>query len=167
MTLLVTTHSEKETVEAGEQLGALLQGGSVVLLHGDLGAGKTRFAKGIARGLGVKTEVTSPTFNLVLEYALAASTPKTLRHFDLYRLERADQLEDIDYFGLIEDDEAVSLVEWGSKFDESLPLDYLLVCITNDENRPEQRNLEISARGSRSKELLARYANAASLGKTK
>ena len=160
----------------GEKLSSLLQGGDVVLLDGDLGAGKTHFAKGVAKGVGVEQALTSPTFNLVLEYPLAkgllfhdeknsvetgqneVQPPRLLRHFDLYRLECAEQLEDIDYFGLIEQSDAVSLVEWGSKFSESLPLDYLLIQIEVDSGHDNARTLELSARGARAEELLSRYA---------
>ena len=164
MTLCLTTHSEDETTALGSRLGAVLHGGAVILLDGDLGAGKTRFAKGVARALGVSGTLTSPTFNLVLEYPLANDDttrlehPRYLRHFDLYRLEQAEQLDDLDYFGLIEEQDAVSLVEWGSKFASHLPLDYVLVNILMVDGAPEQRTLELSAEGARSEEMLERFA---------
>lgn len=79
-----TTHSEVETRRLGERLGALLRAGDVVFLTGDLGAGKTTFSKGVARGLGVRGEVTSPTFTLVAEYV--GRVP--VAHMDLYRLQQ-------------------------------------------------------------------------------
>lgn len=167
MCYVVTTYSEAETIALGTRLGKLLSGGEVVLLDGDLGAGKTHLSKGIARGLGAQDEVNSPTFNIVLEYSLASgehvsstassaahsiapsdasstassaapsvahsAAPTVLRHFDLYRLEQADDLDDIDYFGLLEDEQAVSVVEWGSKFADALPLDYLHIVLRVDE----------------------------------
>jgi len=202
-----TTQSEEETIALGEHLGALLFGGAVVLLDGNLGAGKTRFAQGVARALGVSSIVTSPTFNLVLEYPLdrgqkgdssgtagggagterdgaivpdasweASGTiapslsvpapprrppfcpPRLLRHFDLYRLDNPEQLDDLDYFGLIEEYDAVSLVEWGSKFASMLPLDYILVDIGIDDDEHNQRRIEFSAAGSQSMELLGQFA---------
>jgi tRNA threonylcarbamoyladenosine biosynthesis protein TsaE len=105
-------------------LGRALQPGDVVLLTGDLGAGKTQFTKGIAQALDIEEAVTSPTFNLVCEYDSAQGV--TLRHFDLYRLEDETELDDIDYFGLLEG-KAICVVEWGDKFPNALPLDYLLV----------------------------------------
>ena len=131
-------------------------GGDVVLLDGDLGAGKTCFTGGVARGLGLAQRMTSPTFNLVLEYPLENS-PMVLRHFDLYRLEHAEQLDDLDYFGLIEQEDAISIVEWGSKFSERLPLDYLLVSIEFDAAKPNERILEFSAQGSRAEALLSQF----------
>jgi len=208
----------------------------VILLDGDLGAGKTRLAKGVAQGLGVSKTVTSPSFNLVLEYPIPQATQedsklcdntlsfagltgeprldrgtykvsdfleesdtlyvplsspahtcrperseaqpkdpedtldvendpvnaitsfKILRHFDLYRLERAEQLDDLDYFGLIEEPDAVSLVEWGNKFASHLPLDHLLVSMMVDEDDPNKRLIKISAEGARSQGLLESLA---------
>ena len=106
-----TTHAESETAAAGRRLGETLSAGDVVLLFGDLGAGKTVFVRGLAEGLGINSaEVTSPTFTLVQEYR-AGRLP--LIHVDLYRLN--DPLE-IDELGL---DElaagAVLAVEWGEK----------------------------------------------------
>jgi tRNA threonylcarbamoyladenosine biosynthesis protein TsaE len=175
--LSFTTANEDETRALGQRLGALLRGGCVVLLDGDLGAGKTRFSQGVAQALGAHDALTSPTFNLVLEYPLeqmkaqapspcfTASSllfpdPRLLRHFDLYRLEQPEQLDDLDYFALIEEPDAVSLVEWGSKFKDYLPLDYILARITVGEDAPEQRILELSAVGICSLEVLARFAGA-------
>ena len=82
----ILTASEEETSAAGERLAATLQAGAVLLLYGDLGAGKTAFVRGLARGLGSQgDEVTSPTFTIVQEY----SGRVTLYHVDLYRLDRA------------------------------------------------------------------------------
>jgi hypothetical protein len=88
--------------------------------------------------------------------AAAAQSPKVLRHFDLYRLDDPSQLEDIDYFGLLEDECAASLVEWGTRFADELPLEYLSLQI---ETLPEQpanaRLLHWSAQGQRGERLLA------------
>ena len=92
--MTVTTHSEQETEGLGEALArALLPpgGGAVIALYGDLGAGKTAFVRGLARGLGVAGPVVSPTFTIVNEYAGA----RELFHFDMYRLQSADELFDI------------------------------------------------------------------------
>ncbi len=115
--------SAHDTMEIGRRLGRLAQAGDVVVLTGDLGAGKTQFSKGFAAGLGVDDEVTSPTFTIMVEYV---GDELPLLHFDLYRLESVEALEDIDYFGMLESG-AVCLVEWGDKFPEALPEDYLEV----------------------------------------
>lgn len=121
--LSCTSASAQETMEIGRKLAELAQAGDVVVLTGDLGAGKTQFSKGFAAGLGVDDEVTSPTFTIMVEYV---GDELPLLHFDLYRLEGAWALEDIDYFGMLESG-AVCLVEWGDKFPEALPEDYLEV----------------------------------------
>jgi tRNA threonylcarbamoyl adenosine modification protein YjeE len=117
-----TAFSVAETMDLGASLGRELARGDVVLLSGDLGAGKTQFVKGVAQGLGVACPVTSPTFNLMLEYELPDG--RLLRHFDLYRIDSSKQLDDIDYFGCLESG-ALCLVEWGDKFADAMPLDWL------------------------------------------
>jgi tRNA threonylcarbamoyladenosine biosynthesis protein TsaE len=114
--MAITTRSAEQTGLLGQRLGELLQPGDVVLLSGDLGVGKTTFSKGVAKGLGVEGEVTSPTFTLVAEYE--GRIPFV--HMDLYRLyedgeasaERVQQaLRDIGWEDYLEGDGAV-LVEW-------------------------------------------------------
>lgn len=116
----------------GEATAVLLAPGDVILLSGDLGAGKTQFTKGIARGLKVAEPVTSPTFNILLVHEGRIA----LNHFDLYRLEHSEELEDIDYFGTLESD-GVSVVEWGDRFPDALPSDGLdaVITITGDDER--------------------------------
>jgi len=116
--------SSEETVAAGERLGALLAPGSVVLLVGPLGAGKTTFAKGVARGLGVADQIISPTYTIVSEYR--GRLP--FHHVDLYRVEGREQIENL---GL--DDflwgEGASLVEWGEKIEADISLPHLRVTL--------------------------------------
>lgn len=109
------SHSVEETRELARRMAQAAEAGDVILLVGDLGAGKTHFTQGFAAGLGIPDVPTSPTFNLVCEYR-GGRLP--LYHFDLYRLEDAGQLDDIDYWGITEGD-GVSLVEWGDKFPEA------------------------------------------------
>ncbi|HJF65950.1 MAG TPA: tRNA (adenosine(37)-N6)-threonylcarbamoyltransferase complex ATPase subunit type 1 TsaE [Slackia equolifaciens] len=109
------SHSVEDTQELARRMAQAAQPGDVILLVGDLGAGKTHFAQGFASGLHTPDVPTSPTFNLVCEYQ-GGRLP--LYHFDLYRLEDASQLDDIDYWGITEGD-GVSLVEWGDKFPEA------------------------------------------------
>jgi tRNA threonylcarbamoyladenosine biosynthesis protein TsaE len=105
----ITTHSAHETARLGQLLGEILQSGDVVLLSGDLGAGKTTFSKGVARGLGVEDEVTSPTFTLVAEHE--GRIP--LAHMDLYRLEGnlTESADDAFWEDYLESEYAV-LIEW-------------------------------------------------------
>ena len=98
---VVHAHRERGSDHGGRRaLAPLLVAGDVVLLSGDLGAGKTQLTKGVAEGLGVAEPVTSPTFNILLVHQ--GRLP--LYHFDLYRLERADELEDLDYYATLEAD---------------------------------------------------------------
>ena len=110
---LIATHSESETAAAGRELASTLSAGDVVLLYGDLGAGKTAFVRGLAEGLGVApAEVSSPTFTLVQEYR-GGRVP--LIHVDLYRLNDAREIDDL---GLDEIAAGgVLAIEWADKLE--------------------------------------------------
>ena len=111
MTVDVVTTSEEETESAGEQLAASLGPGDVVLLFGDLGAGKTAFVRGLARGLGASGEdVSSPTFTIIQEY----SGRVTLYHVDLYRLEPLE-VDDLGLDDLVSG-EGVVAIEWADRW---------------------------------------------------
>ena len=110
------SHSTEETIAIGEELGRTLVPGDVLILTGDLGAGKTQLTKGIARALGVADDVTSPTFTIQMVYP---GRDMDLNHFDLYRLERADQLEDTGIFDVLGAD-GVCVIEWGEQFADEL-----------------------------------------------
>lgn len=112
----VRLHSPEETRTAGRLLGSLLLPGDVVTLSGELGAGKTTFAQGVAAGLGVTEPVTSPTFALMQEYVGRA----LLRHLDLYRLHNPSRLEELGWEELFSGD-AVVLIEWPERAAGSLP----------------------------------------------
>jgi len=105
--LELMTHSVGETESAGESFAQFLTAGTVVALYGDLGAGKTAFVRGLARGLGSQSRVTSPTFTIVNEYE--GTLP--LFHFDMYRLGSADELFDIGWEDYLARN-GVCVVEW-------------------------------------------------------
>jgi tRNA threonylcarbamoyladenosine biosynthesis protein TsaE len=151
---LITTTSQPATEELGEALAPLLAVGDTLVLSGDLGAGKTQLTKGIGRGLGVAEPVTSPTFNILIVHG--GRLP--LYHFDLYRLETAEQLDDLDYWGTLESD-GVAVVEWGDRFAGALPADGVVarIAITADETR----ELELTALGARGARLIAQWVAAA------
>ncbi|MBD1383160.1 tRNA (adenosine(37)-N6)-threonylcarbamoyltransferase complex ATPase subunit type 1 TsaE [Metabacillus arenae] len=113
------TNSPKETEELAVRLALLLHEGSVVTLEGDLGAGKTAFTKGIAKGLGIIKNVNSPTFTIMKEYH-GGRFP--LYHMDVYRLE--DSEEDLGFEEYFEG-EGVTIVEWASLIKEQLPKERL------------------------------------------
>ena len=117
--IALRTTSAEATRAVGAALAGVLRPGDVVLLVGDLGAGKTTFAQGVAAGLGVGEQVTSPTFTLLRPYACAApggaanpGAVRSLLHADLYRLDRTLEVAELGLGELVED-EAAALVEWG------------------------------------------------------
>ena len=120
------SNTVEQTQSLGAQFAQYVQPGDVVLLIGDLGAGKTHFTQGLAKGLEIEQVPTSPTFNIMCVYE-GGRMP--LYHFDLYRLEDPEELEDIDYFGVIESD-GVSLVEWGDRFEDAQPDECLILDFT-------------------------------------
>jgi tRNA threonylcarbamoyladenosine biosynthesis protein TsaE len=147
-----TTQSAAETQALAEALGRAARAGDVLLLEGPLGAGKTCFTQGLARGLDVKTPVKSPTFVLVTQHQ--GRVPLT--HVDLYRIEGARSLDDL---GLEERGEAAVLaVEWGEKLAPRLA-DGLVVAIA--EAGEGRRRLTVTALGSRGAEWLEAWARAA------
>ena len=136
------THSEEETIQLGREIAARLPKRAVVLLIGNLGAGKTTLAKGIVSGLGAAEpeDVTSPTFTLIHEYRAR------VYHVDLYRLDRP---EEVARLGLEEifDRDAVVLIEWGERFPQLMPADRIEIRLeagSADERRIEVTGIELS-----------------------
>ncbi|MEW6771242.1 MAG: tRNA (adenosine(37)-N6)-threonylcarbamoyltransferase complex ATPase subunit type 1 TsaE [Bacillota bacterium] len=143
------SNSAEETRMLGERLGRLLQSGDVVALQGDLGAGKTCFTQGVARGLGVAGRVTSPTFVLIREYE--GRLP--LYHFDAYRLTGPEDLLALgsdDYF----EDAGVSVVEWAEHVAAALPQDRLEIELLRVPGEEESRLIRFRATGPRAKGIV-------------
>lgn len=151
--LKVQTHSAEETRSLGQKLGKLLRPGDFVALTGDLGAGKTQFTQGIAAGLGVEEAAVSPTYTLINEYE--GRCP--VYHFDVYRLDRIDEMEDLGYeeyfYG-----QGVTIVEWADRIRPLLPKDYLWVEIYKLEGQEQEREFKFAARGRRSENILKELA---------
>ena len=110
------TNSPEETEALGEKLGSLLTPGCIIAYRGDLGAGKTAFTRGLARGLGCTEQVTSPTYTIVNEY-LGGRMP--LFHFDMYRLRSSDDLFDIGWDDYL-DRQGVCAVEWSENVADAM-----------------------------------------------
>ena len=124
----IVTQSSAETFALGETLAGFLQDGDVVLLHGDLGAGKTTLAKGIAAALGVADVVSSPSFSLVNEYETGHTAAVTrLYHLDLYRLQGEEELASIGFDDFMAPADGLTLVEWPERAATALPGRFLLV----------------------------------------
>lgn len=140
--------SLKETEEFGIKLGSLLKVGDILCLNGDLGAGKTTMTKSIGLGLGVEEYITSPTFALINQY----SGRLPVYHFDVYRLENADELFDLgfdDYFY----GNGVCIIEWADKIEKMIPKERIVIDIEKGKN-DDERILKFSGYGERFQELV-------------
>ena len=146
------TKSPEETFSIGEKFAQLLKEGTVICLQGDLGAGKTLFVQGLAVGLGIAEEVTSPTFALLNIY----QGSKTLYHFDLYRLDFSEELCDIGFYEYLEKEDGITVIEWPDKFKQELPEEYLLIKIKRTEG-VDERSFEISCHGTKYNSLLEEF----------
>ncbi len=136
------SHDVAETEAIGEELARRLRAGSVVAYRGGLGMGKTAFPRGLARGLGCRGRVTSPTFTIVNEYS--GATP--LFHFDVYRLDDADALFDIGWDDYLERG-GVCAVEWSENVADALGEDTVYVTIARHEDNENWRRITIEGGG--------------------
>ncbi|MGT2743239.1 tRNA (adenosine(37)-N6)-threonylcarbamoyltransferase complex ATPase subunit type 1 TsaE [Streptococcus plurextorum] len=142
------TKNENELIAIGQKLGSLLDKGHVLILTGDLGAGKTTLTKGIAKGLGITQMIKSPTYTIVREYE--GRVP--LYHLDVYRIGDDPSSIDLDEF-LYGD--GVVVIEWGELL-TGLPADYLSVRLSHEE---EGRSIAFTATGQQSRALLEDFEN--------
>lgn len=140
MKKIFETLNQNQTEKLGEALGKLLKAGDFLALTGDLGAGKTAFTRGIARGLGIHEDITSPTFTIINQY----EAPVPLAHMDAYRLKMPEELENAGFYDYMED--FVVVLEWADRVEELLPRDVLWIYFTVlDENR---RTIEFQSQTS-------------------
>ncbi|MGI8386695.1 tRNA (adenosine(37)-N6)-threonylcarbamoyltransferase complex ATPase subunit type 1 TsaE [Robertmurraya sp. P23] len=137
---IVRTNSTEETLQFSKELAQRLQPGDVITLEGDLGAGKTTFTKGLAVGLEITKNVSSPTFTIIKEY----NGRLPLYHMDVYRLE--DSYEDLGFDEYFEG-QGVTVVEWAHLIEEQLPNELLQIKITHGEEN--SRILTITPKGKR------------------
>ena len=139
----IRTHSPEETEAIGRKIAAKLLPGDIIAYYGDLGAGKTAFTRGLAAGLGVTEQVTSPTYTIVNEY-LSGRLP--LFHFDMYRLGSSDELFDIGWEDYLARG-GVCAVEWSENVEDALR-DAIHITIEKDPLEPDTRRITIEG-GSR------------------
>jgi len=135
--MVFVSKSEKETEALAKELALKVTKGRVISLRGSLGAGKTVFAKGFARALGITEAIVSPTFTLVQEY----DGKLKMYHLDLYRLSGEDEFESMGGEDFLYSD-GVALIEWSEKIEGMLPEDTIFVNITINEDL--SRNVDIS-----------------------
>lgn len=133
------SHNTQETEQFGEEVAKSLRGGDVLAFTGSLGMGKTAFTRGLARGLGCRGRVTSPTFTIVNEYD--GKTP--LFHFDMYRLGSPDELFDIGWDDYLARG-GVCAVEWSERVSDALPDDTIYVDIARGEEDENMRTITVT-----------------------
>lgn len=125
----LVSHSPEQTKQFAATLARQLRGGDVIFLHGPLGSGKTTFVQGLARGLGVREYVQSPTFILLMEHRgmTAEGTPVRLYHVDLYRLEETSELTTLGLEDCLDDPQGIVVIEWAERLPPSWVDEYLIV----------------------------------------
>lgn len=133
----IITKNAEETFELGRKIGSSLKGGQVLAFSGELGAGKTTFIQGLAKGLGIKNKIVSPTFILMRSYG-------NFYHLDLYRLEGniEKQVEELGLFDLIKGGNNILAIEWAEKIKDELPKNTTWINFTNLDG--ERRQIEIT-----------------------
>lgn len=132
----IITYSEEETKNIAKQIAEQLGTSGIIVLNGELGAGKTKFTEGFLSCFGLENEISSPTFNIVNEYK---NDKVNIYHFDVYRLEDCDEFYAIggeEYFS-----KGICIIEWGEIIKEALPKHYIKIDIKKDENDLEKRIL--------------------------
>ena len=142
------TDSPQQTYELGENIGKILKPGMVICLSGEMGAGKTAITQGIAKGVGVDTYVTSPTYTIINEYD--GEIP--IYHFDVFRIDNVEELEEIGFDEYLYG-EGIVIIEWASLIKEALPKEYLWIHM-GKRKEFNDRILTFTAMGERYKELL-------------
>lgn len=158
--LTLRSVSTEQTREIGERLGRLLEAGDVLVLTGDLGAGKTQLTKGIAHAMGVEGEVTSPTFALE---AVHEGAQMPLYHFDLYRLHDADELGDAGLWDVLGGD-GPCVIEWGEQFADEIGDERLDVFVTRLEEQAApgeepERSVRLVAHDARGEQVIDALAD--------
>ncbi len=148
-TLNIQTNSPEETLAFAKNFAKLLKSGDIIVLTGDLGAGKTKFVEGFLSYFNLQDEISSPTFNIVNEYT---NLENKIYHFDVYRLEDSDEFYAIggeEYF-----EKGICLIEWGEIIQDILPNEYIHITIIKDTSSDNLRVLKIESIGEKYIDLL-------------
>ena len=138
------TNSEDETMKLGEKLAKLCVPKDIIVLSGELGAGKTKFTEGFLKYFGLDDEISSPTFTIVNEYT---KNDINIYHFDVYRLEDSSEFYEIggeEYF-----ENGICLIEWGELIDDAIPKDHLEIKISKSDENDNMRIINITSYGNR------------------
>ena len=139
----IISKNQKNTMQIAQKIAKQLTKGDIIILTGELGAGKTKFVGGFLEYFGLQDEISSPTFNIVNEYN---SDKVNIYHFDVYRLEDIDEFYAIggeEYF-----EKGICLIEWGEIIQDALPKDYLQIIFKKDDLDENQRILEFKIHGN-------------------
>jgi len=129
---VIESFSREDTFSFAKKIGEEAYGGEVLALYGDLGVGKTVFAKGLAEGLSIKEDINSPTFTIIQEYD---SGRIPFYHFDVYRIMSEDEMEETGFFEKVYDKEGVALIEWAEKIEDMLPDNTKKIVIEKDNEK--------------------------------
>ncbi len=150
----IISKSSEETQKIGERLARICSGGEIIGLVGDLGGGKTTFVQGMAKGLGIKRQITSPSFVLLKKYPISnlKSQVSNLYHIDLYRIDTPNDVYSFGFEEVLEDKKGICVIEWAEKVMGLLPKERLI--IEFDFISENERKLIFKPEGKRYKELV-------------
>ena len=144
----IVCKNEEQTMEIASKLASQLKKGDVIILTGELGAGKTKFVEGVLSYFNIQDEISSPTFTIVNEYY---ANDVNIYHFDLYRLSEPEEFEAIGGFEYFE--KGISILEWGELIEEILPDEFMKITFEKDDQDTSIRKLKIEYFGERYKEI--------------
>ena len=134
----IITKNSLETTSLGSKFAAELKSGDVVLLFGNLGAGKTTFVQGLAKGLKITDRILSPTFILQRSHSINTGKIKNLNHIDLYRIENSTEIESLGLSEIIEEENSIAVIEWADRLSDFKPkIGYRIWFQYLDENKRE------------------------------